>query len=191
MRRIADRPEESGAEVLATADKIDHGAVRRIEEHAVNREIAAARVFFRRREVHLCRMPPVEINAVGPESRDLELQVIFQNDNDAEMRADRVGPAEDFLHFLRSRVGRDIDVFRRLPADQIAHAAAREVGNVSGRAQSIDERTSGQNHRFFLDRGGIHTFTLAVRAPPVETADLYSAVRTERSLTANRERSRP
>ena len=150
LRRVANRPHESGAEVLAAADEINHGVVSRIEEHAVNREIAAARVFFRRREVHFCRVPAVEINAVGPESRDLELQVIFQNDDDAEMRANRVGAAEDFLHFLRARVGRDIDILGRLAANQIAHATACEVGGVPGRAQSIAQSARGHFHRRHL-----------------------------------------
>ena len=189
LRRVANRPHEPGAEVLAAADEINHGVVRRIEEHAVNREIAAARVFFRRREVHFCRVPAVEISAVGPESRDLELQVIFQNDYDAEMRANRVGAAENLLHLGGVRVGRDIDIFRNLTADEIAHAAACEVGGVAGCAQSIHERTSGRKHRFFLDPGGIHILTLAGRAPPVETGT-YSAVRRDASLPANRGRSR-
>jgi hypothetical protein len=131
----------------------------------------------------------IEINAVGSESRDLELQVIFQNDYDAEMRANRVGTAEDFLHFLRARVGRDVDVFRNLTADEIAHAAACEVGNVAGGAQSIYERTSGRKHRFFLDPGGIHILTLAGRVAAVETG-MYSAVRRNASLPASRGKSK-
>jgi len=97
------------------------------------------------------------------------LQIIFQNDDDAEMQADCVGTAEDFLYFLWARVGRDVDVFRNLTADEIAHAAAREVGNVARGAQSIHERTSGRKHRFFLDPGGIHILTLAGRVVAVET----------------------
>ena len=139
--------------------------------------------------MHFRRVPAVEISAVGAEGRDLELQVIFQNDDDAEMRADRVGAAEDFLHFLRARVGRDVDVFRNLTADEIAHAAACEVGDVAGGAQSIHERTSGRKHRFFLDPGGIHILTLAGRVAAVETG-MYSAVRRNASLPASRGRNK-
>ena len=53
------------------------------------------------------------------------------------MRADRVGASKDFLHFLGARIGCDIDVFRRLPADQIAHATAGEIGDVAGCAESF------------------------------------------------------
>ena len=55
-------------------------------------------------------MPAVEINAIGAKGRDLKLQVVFQHDNDAEMRTDGVGAAEDFLHLCGARVGRDVDV---------------------------------------------------------------------------------
>ena len=52
LRRIANRPHEPSGEVLAPADEVDHRVVRRIEKHAVDREIAAARVLFRRRKMH-------------------------------------------------------------------------------------------------------------------------------------------
>ena len=169
MRRVANRPHETGLEVLAPTDEIDHGVVRRIEEHAVDREIAAPRVLFRRREAHFRRVPAVKINAVSPEGRDLELEVIFQNDDDAEMCADRIGTMENFLHLGGARVSCDVEIFWSLTADEIAHAAAGEVGDVAGCAQSIDESACGRKHCFFLNPSGIHRLTLAARAPAVET----------------------
>ena len=162
LRRVANRPHEPGAEVLAAADEINHGVVRRIEEHAVNREIAAARVFFRGREVHFCRVPAVEISAVGPESRDLELQVILQNDDDAEMRANRVGAAEKSS---APRPGARRSRYRypsEPAAHEIAHASACEVGGVAGCAQSIYERTSGRKRRelFLVPAGFTHSRSL-------------------------------
>src|SRR6266480_6115210 len=46
------------------------------------------------------------------------------------MRADRIGAREQFLDFLRSRVSRDVDVFRREIAHHVADTAAGEEGNV-------------------------------------------------------------
>ena len=61
----------------------------------------------------LGRVASVDISAIGAEGRDLELEIIFEDNNDPEMRADRVGAAKDLLHFLGTRIGRDIDVFWR------------------------------------------------------------------------------
>src|SRR5262245_57683130 len=91
------------------------------------------------------------------------------------MRPDRIGAGENFLHVLRARVGRDVDVFRNLTANKIPYASACEVGNVAGCAQSIHERASGRKHRFFLNPGGIHILTLAGRAAAVETATYASS----------------
>ena len=103
LRRLADRPNDCALEIGAAADEVDHGLVRRIVKHAVDREVAPARVFFRRGEVDFRRPPPVEISAIGAEGRDLDLEAVFHHDDDAEMRAHRVSAREDFLHFFRPR----------------------------------------------------------------------------------------
>src|SRR5437588_8551626 len=46
------------------------------------------------------------------------------------MRADRIGAWKQFLDFLRSRVSRDVDVFRREIAHHVADAAAGKEGDV-------------------------------------------------------------
>ena len=45
---IADRANDLRFDVAAAADEIDHFVFLRIEEHSVDREVAAFRVFFRR-----------------------------------------------------------------------------------------------------------------------------------------------
>ena len=119
-------------------------------------------------------MPPVEISAVGAEGRDLELQSVFQHDDDAEMRADRIGAGENFLHLLRARIGRDVDVLRRLAADQIAHAAAGEIGDVAGRAQSIDERARGRSIGVYLIEGFTATLDVRIASALVRGSSLLS-----------------
>src|SRR4029077_11830613 len=46
------------------------------------------------------------------------------------MRGDRIGAREQFLDFLRSRVSRDVDVFRRGLAHHVADAATGKEGDV-------------------------------------------------------------
>ena len=138
LPRIANRPHHPRGKVGAAANKVDYCVVRRIEEHPVDREVTAAGIFFRGRKMDFGRVTPIEISAIGAESCDLELKVIFQHNDDSEMSANGVGAAKKLLHFLRARVGRDINVFRDFAAHQITNAAASPVGNVAGVAETLD-----------------------------------------------------
>ena len=80
--------------------------------------------------------PSIDINVVGAKGRHFKLKSIFDHNNHAEMRANRVGAWKNFLHQLRSRVGRDVDVLRRFAADNIAHTTSGEVGDVTALAQT-------------------------------------------------------
>ena len=46
--------------------------------------------------MNLAGATPVQIDIVGAEGRDFELESVFQNNDDAEMRADRIGARENF-----------------------------------------------------------------------------------------------
>ena len=83
-------------QVRPAADEIDHFILRRIEKHSVDREVARAGVFLRAREMHFGRPAAVEINAIGTKGRDLEMESVFQDDDHAEMRADRIGARKNF-----------------------------------------------------------------------------------------------
>src|SRR5207248_6932167 len=72
----------------------------------------------------------VQVNVVGTEGSDFELEFVFQNDNYSKMGADRIGARKQFLDFLRSRVSRDVDVFRREIAHHVADAAAGKEGDL-------------------------------------------------------------
>ena len=79
----------------------------------------------------------VEISAIGTESRDLELKSIFQNNDDAEMRADRVSSRKKLLHDFRPRIRRDIDVLGRFAAKQIAHTSAGIVSKMHSASATV------------------------------------------------------
>jgi hypothetical protein len=120
--------------------------------------------------MHVDRMPAIEISAIGTEGRDLKLKIVFQNYDHPEMRADRIGASENFLHVFGPCIGRDIDVLGSFSPNEIAHATAREIGDVSGCAQSLDKRARSREHGRFLPagRGAIHASTLAPRLVTVE-----------------------
>src|SRR5205085_8100147 len=111
LRRIANGANQTALEIAAAPDKIDDLFLFRIEEHPVDGEVAPRGVLFRACEMHLHRMPSIEVSAVRSKGRDLELKSIFEHNDDAEMRADCVSARKDFLDDLRPRVGRDIEIF--------------------------------------------------------------------------------
>ena len=133
---IADCPDQSRLEVRAAANEIDHFLCSRIEEHSVNREIAPGRILFGSRKMDLGRSASVEISAIRAKGRDLKLKPAFQDNNHSEMRAHRISPRKNFLHRLRSGVGRDVDVLRRFASEEIAHTTAGEICDVPMIAQS-------------------------------------------------------
>src|SRR5256886_6335265 len=49
--------------------------------------------------MNFARATPVQVDVVGTEGSDFELESVFQNDNYSKMRADRIGAPEEFLHF--------------------------------------------------------------------------------------------
>ena len=158
LARVANRPDDACGKILAAADKVDYLVVRRIEEHPVDGEVAPARVFFRRRKMDLGRMASVDISPIGTKGRDLELEIIFEDNNHPKMGADRIGSAKDLLHFLGARISRDIDVFWHLAPDKIADATASPVSDMPCCPQSLNYRTRGREHRRFLTgtRSAIH-----------------------------------
>src|SRR5436190_6643409 len=81
--------------------------------------------------MNLAGATPVQIDVVGAEGRNFELQSVFQDNDDAEIRADRIRTRENSLHLLRVRIGSDVDIFRRKPADHVPNATAGEVGDVA------------------------------------------------------------
>jgi hypothetical protein len=90
--------------------------------------------------------PAIEIDAVRPKRRDLELKFFFEHHDYAEMRADCIRPWKEFLHDLWPRVRGDVEVFRSLAPQQIAHTTAGEVSDVPGGAEPLCCGTRGMFH---------------------------------------------
>ena len=125
LRRIANRADNSLLQIRSTANEIDDLILFGIEEHPVDGEVPPRRVFLGCREMHFDRTPPIEISAIRAKGRDLELESVLEHHDHAEMRPDRVGARKDLLHDFRPRIGGDVDVFRHLTPQQIAHTTAR------------------------------------------------------------------
>src|SRR5437762_7227740 len=92
------------------------------------------------------RMSSVDVGVIGAKGRDFELEIAFHYDNHAKVCADRISARKKLLHFFGSRVSGDVEVFRRNPADDVAHATAGEVGNVTGRTYTDGDLASALFH---------------------------------------------
>src|SRR5438552_8394564 len=86
--------------------------------------------------MHGARVPPIDICFVRTKGRYFELETVFQHDDYAKMRADRVRSLEKLLHNFWPGIGGDIEVFRRLAADDIADATASEVRDMTALPQT-------------------------------------------------------
>ena len=119
---------------------------KRQEEQRVNREIATLGVLLRRVGVHHpIGVATVGIADIGTKRGDLNLRDlslnrlarfgIFGDNDDSELRADREAAREKLLDTIRRGVGGDIVVGGFAFEQNIAHAAADEVGLMARRAQ--------------------------------------------------------
>src|SRR5439155_24484719 len=81
-------------------------------------------------------VPSIDVSLVGTKCGHLELEVVFQHDDHAKMRADRIGPGKNSLHNYRSRIGGDVVVLWRQTADHVAHITTGEVRDVANVAQT-------------------------------------------------------
>src|SRR5207247_4271286 len=90
--------------------------------------------------------PAVDISVIGAKAGYLKLKAIFQHDNNAEMRTDRVRAREKGLHSFRARVGGDVVILRCQTAHHVAHATACEVCDVPLLAQASRDFTRGLFH---------------------------------------------
>src|SRR5204863_6093683 len=88
---IADRTNQARLQVRTSPDEVDNFIRFRIEEHPVDCEVAAGRIFRRRRKMDLCWMPAIKVSAVRTKGSDLELQSILEHDDHTKVRTDRVG----------------------------------------------------------------------------------------------------
>ena len=141
LARVADGPEDFRPQVVLTADKIQHPAGDRVEEHAVDGEIAALRVLLGAGVGDAVGAPAVEIGAVGAKGGHLNLVMGFVRQaradhlDDAETRPDLDRAAKEFHHLFRPGVAGDVVVGRGQPQQFVAHASAGPIGHVPGIGQ--------------------------------------------------------
>ena len=98
--------------------------------------------------MHRARPSAIDIHVVRAKSRDFELKFVFQNNDHAKVRADRVSARKNLLHNFGRCVRRDIVILRNQAANHVADTAAREVRDVTAPAQTRANLACRFFHRF-------------------------------------------
>src|SRR6266436_3578550 len=116
--------------ILPTPHIVDHGIRDRIVEHPVNGEVASSSVLFRGREGHRIRATAIQISAVGAKGSDLKFPLIFKHTDDPKLGTDRNCASKNLLDFFRTRVGGNVDIFRRETEESIPDASTGKIRNM-------------------------------------------------------------
>ena len=162
--RIANRAHHAGAQIVEAADVIDDRERGDVVEQRVDGEIAAEGVFFRRakcvvamEEVRIgvrCRRPVVLRVVIGSrhavlrdllawlhlaaEGRDLDDLLTEFDVRKPESPADDPAVPEQFFDLIGMGRCPDVEVFRPSSEQQVAYAAADEIGDVVALTQSVE-----------------------------------------------------
>ena len=137
---IADGADDAGLQVLHPPDEIDHPLAAGIVEQAVDGEVAAAGVLLGAGELDPLRVPAVGVRPLAPEAGHVVLALLQAHEDDAELRPHGDGVLEELHHPSGVGVGGHVPVLRPAAQQQVADAAAGEVGPVAGAAETLDHR---------------------------------------------------
>src|SRR6266480_2109922 len=106
--------------------------------------------------MNCARVPSIDVSLIGTKCGHLELEVVFQNDDDAKMCADRIGPWKNSPHNFRSRIGGNVVILWSQAANHVAHTTASEVRDVTIFAQARSNFA-----RRLVHRQRLHPVTVA------------------------------
>ncbi len=130
-----------GVEVRPAANMIDDLTVDRVEEHAVDGEVAPLGIKLGRAENDPFGTAAVDIRQVAPEGGDLHLAGLTRTEHpdDPETDPDGHRAAKQPHHLPGGGVGGNVIIVRYVTQQQVADAATRPEGRVTGRAQRGDD----------------------------------------------------
>src|SRR6267143_1287677 len=128
--RLPNSPDQFFFQILPTPHILDHGIRDRIVEHPVNGEVASSSVLFRGREGHRIRTTAIQISAVGAKGSNLKFPLIFKHTDDPELGTDRNCASKNSLDFFWTRVGGNVDIFRREAEESIPDASTGKIRNM-------------------------------------------------------------
>ncbi len=139
--RVADRADQARVQVLEPAHVVDDREVGDVVEQRVDREVAAEGVLLGRAESVVVADQRVALVGLGlpAEGRDLHDVAAEAHVRQAEAPAHDEAVAEQALDLLRVGVRPDVEVLGLARQQEVAHAAADEVGGVAAGLQAVED----------------------------------------------------
>ena len=173
LRGLADEPQRPRLDVRHAPAVIEHDVRRRVVVQGVDGEVAAKGVFVDGAVGVVAQNQAVRGNpragaragravahavrfrhggkvagavAAAAESRHFDDLAAHPNMDDAKTPPDDARPRQHGAHVFRRGFGGDIEILRRAPDEQVAHAAAHQVGIEPGGAQFLHHRQGVRGH---------------------------------------------
>jgi hypothetical protein len=167
---VADGPHQRRGQICLAADVVDHPPLVDVVEERVDGEVAPPRILLLGAEdvvvadEQVVREVLQFVERVGAEGGDLDdLPAAEEDVREPEAPPDQPRVAEDLLHLVRVRAGRDVEVLRADTEQEVADAAAHEVRLVTGAPQPADDLDGVGVEELLGDLGGRLGRCFAVR----------------------------
>jgi hypothetical protein len=142
-----DGADDFCAQIGFAADPIMQFAFDGIEEEAVDCKIATACVGDGVAKNDIGWVASILIIGFGAKGGDLELVIVFENNDDAEFAADRNGAWEKVLDLIGKSGGDDVVIARFAPEEKVANAATNPIGGEAGLLEALDDLSGGFGER--------------------------------------------
>lgn len=118
-----------------------------IIKKAVDGEIATAGVSDGIAENDISRMASVLVIGFGSEGGDLELVIVFENDDDTKFAADGNSAWEKFFDLVGKSRSDNVIIARFAAEEIIANTPADPIGGEAGLLEAADDLSGGFGHR--------------------------------------------
>jgi len=141
-----DGADDLGAQVGFAADPIMQFALDGIEEEAVDGKIATACVGDGIAKNDIGWVASILIIGFSAKGGDLELVIVFENNDDAEFAADGDGAFEKTFDLVGESRGDDVVITRFAAQEVIANAAANPIGGEAGFLETLDDLSRSFGH---------------------------------------------
>ena len=141
-----DGADDFGAEIGFTTDPIVQFTLDRIIEEAVDSKIAAAGVGDGIPENDKFGMASILVIGFSAKGGDLELVIVFEDDNHAEFATDGNSAFEKLFDLVGQSGGDDVVIARFAAEEIIANAAADPIGGEASLLEAAHDLSGGFGH---------------------------------------------
>ena len=141
-----DGADDFCAQIGFAADPVVQLALDGIEEEAIDGEIATAGVSDGVAKNDIGGMATIQIIGFGAKGGDLELVIVFEDDDDAEFASNGNGARKEIFDLVRQSGGDDVVILRLAAEEIVTNAAADPIGGEAGLLKALNDLNGGFGH---------------------------------------------